>query len=260
MDMKFCGSTSNANPSGGLCDEYRLSDVSSLADLAAAYRRIAADHPGFRPLFSLDDFPQARYTSGHARMSLDLDSTTGFDITGLPAECFKDGEYLGYLSTKAEFAICLHNFRKLTAAVSFDDACAHGLTLDDEGLQEWIGYQNDPVSLLDQPLSALVVPVEHPHEALAAFPNGYFSCDLGPALNFAVARHLSSAHGYELMGVGASYLGFLRATPPDVQTVNAVAADLCALYNTDDENRQALADAVTQAIAGRTHLWVRYVE
>jgi len=167
---------------------------------------------------------------------------------------------LGYLTTKAEFGICAHNFQKQTGSVSFADACAHGLTLDEEGLAEWIGYQNDPVSLLDQPLLALIVPAAHPHEALAAFPNGYFSCDLGPVLNFAVARHLADVHGYELMGVGAAYLGFLRATPPDAAAADAIAVDLCALYNTHDENRQALADAVTQAIAGRTHLWVRYVE
>ena len=137
---------------------------------------------------------------------------TGHDLSGLPAECFENGKHLGYLTTKAEFGICAHNFRKQTASVSFADACAHGLTLDEEGLAEWIGYQDDPVSLLDQPLLALIVPAAHPHEALAAFPNGYFSCDLGPVLNFAVARHLAEVHGYELIGVGAAYLGFLRAT------------------------------------------------
>ncbi len=260
MDIKFCGNGTNANPSQGLCDEYRLSDIASLDELAVARRQIAADHPGCTPLFSLDDFGQARYTSGHARRNMALEDVAGLDISGLPAECFEDGQYLGYLSTKAEFFICLHNFRKHTTAVSFDDACAHGLTLDDERLQEWIGYQNDPLSLLDQPVSALVVPVEQPHEALAAFPNGYFTCDLSPALNFAVARHLHSAHGYELIGVGASYLGCLRAAPPDAAAAKAIAADLCALYNADDQARQALADAFAQAIEGRTHLWLRYVD
>lgn len=260
MDIKFCGNGADANPSQGLCDEYRLSNIASLAELAEARRQIAADHPGCTPLFSLDDFAQARYTSGHARMNMALDDVDGLDISSLPAECFEDGQYLGYLGTKAEFFICLHNFRKQTATVSFDDACAHGLTLDDEGLQEWIGCQNDPLSLLDQPLSALVVPVEQPPEALAAFPNGYFTCDLSPALNFAVARHLHSAHGYELIGVGASYLGYLRAAPPDAEAAKAIAADLCALYNAGDADRQALADAFAQAIEGRPHLWLRYVE
>ncbi|MDQ0034425.1 hypothetical protein J2W30_002180 [Variovorax boronicumulans] len=260
MDMKFSGSQARGNPSGGLCDEYRLSGIASMADLAEAARRIAADHPGCKPLFTLDDFGQARYTSGHARMNLELDDTTGHDLSGLPPECFENGKHLGYLSTKAEFGICLHNFKKLIASASFAEACAHGLTLNDESLQEWIGYQNDPVSLLDQPLSALIVPVAHAHEALAAFPNGYFSCDLDPEANCAVARHLSSVHGYELIGVGAAYLGFLRSSAPDASEASAIAADLCALYNARDNNRRALADAFAQGIAGRTYLWVRYVE
>ena len=149
---------------------------------------------------------------------------------------------------------------ELVAGSSFEDACAHGLTLDQPALQEWMDYQDNPVSLLDQPLSALLVPVEHACQALAAFPNGYFSCDLGPAQNYALARHFAQAHGYELMGVGASYLGFLRAAPADLHVANAVAKDFCALYNTPDENRQAVISAVVQAIRERTHLWLRYVE
>ena len=95
MEMKFCGSSPNGTASGGLCDEYRLRDIESLAELAAAYRQLAADHPGCKPLFSLDDFGQARYTSGHARMNLELDDTTGHDLSGLPAECFENGKHLG---------------------------------------------------------------------------------------------------------------------------------------------------------------------
>jgi len=154
----------------------------------------------------------------------------------------------------------VRNFVALTAGVSFSDACAHGLTLDAEGLAEWVGYQQEPLALLDQPLSAQVVPVAEACEALAAFPNGYFSCDLGPVHNFAVARHLAQNHGYQLIGVGAAYLGFLRSAPADPDTAGAVAADFCALYNVPDEGRQALATTVAQAVLGRAYLWLRYVE
>ncbi|WP_256345014.1 hypothetical protein [Pseudomonas gingeri] len=260
MDIRFCGNRMPGNPAEGTCDEYSLSEVSSMGDLVEAYRTIAANHPGFRPLLSLDDLSQARYTSGHARNSLGLDDATALDIAGLPPECFEHGEYIGYPTTKAEFALCFRNFTEMVATATFEEACAHGLTLDEHGLQEWVSYQENPVSLLDQPLSALLVPVEHSYQALAAFPNGYFTSDLGPAQNFAVARHFLLAHGYELMGVGASYLGFLRTAPPDLVTVNAVAADFCALYNTCHENRQSVALAVIQAIVGRTYLWLRYVE
>ncbi|MGF6191761.1 DUF4253 domain-containing protein [Serratia sp. 2723] len=260
MDIEFRGNGMSENPSVGTCDEYGVSGITSFDDLTEARRNIGASHPGFKPLFSLDDLHQARYTSWHVRNNLGMDDASEQDIAGLPPECFENGEYIGYPTTKAEFAICLRNFTNLVAATSFEDACAHGLTLDEPALQEWIGYQHNPISLLEQPLSALLVPVQHSCQALAAFPNGYFTSDLDPAKNFAVARHFSEAHGYELIGMGASYLGFMREVPSDTSVANAVAKDFCALYNTSDENLQARVSKVAQAISGRTHLWLRYVE
>ncbi|MDO7896052.1 DUF4253 domain-containing protein [Pseudomonas citrulli] len=260
MDIQFRGHAMPHNPAAGTCDEYSVSAVASLDDLRGAYRHIASRHPGCKPLFSLDDLHQARYTCGHARDNLGLDVPSEQDIAGLPPECFENGEYLGYPTTKAEFAFCYRNFMNLVAATSFQDACAHGLTLDEPALQAWEAYQHDPVSLLDQPLSALVVPVEQSYQALAAFPNGYFTCDLDPAQNFAVARHFALAHGYELIGVGASYLGYLRAEPPTAEQARAVAADFCALYNTREEDREKVVARVLAAMGGCTHLWLRYVE
>lgn len=260
MDIEFRGNGMRDNPSIGTCDEYGVSGITSVDDLTEAHRKIAESHPGFIPLFSLDELHQARYTSGHVRNNLGMDDASEQDIAGLPPECFEQGEYIGYVTTKAEFAICFRNFMNLVAASSFADACAHGLTLDEPACQEWLGYQENPVSLLEQPLSALLVPVQQSCQALAAFPNGYFTCDLDPAKNFAVARHFSEAHGYELMGVGASYIGFMRAEPPDLALANRVAKDFCALYNTADDELPARLFAVAQAISGRTHLWLRYVE
>lgn len=260
MDIEFRGNGMRDNPSIGTCDEYGVSGITRFDDLTEARRKIAESHPGFKPLFSLDDLHQARYTSGHARNNSGMDDASEQDIASLPPECFENGEYIGYPTTKAEFAICYRNFMNLVAATSFEDACAHGLTLDQQAMQEWIGYQSNPVSLLDQPLSALLVPVQHSCQALAAFPNGYFTSDLDPAKNFAVARHFSEAYGYELMGVGASYIGFIHAEPSDRCLANAVARDFCALYNTGDEDLQARISEVAQAISGRTYLWLRYVE
>lgn len=87
-----------------------------------------------------------------------MDDATEEDIAGLPQECFENDEYVGYPITKAEFAICFRNFTNLVAARSFEDASAHGLTLDEQALQEWIGYQEKPVSIIDQPMSALWYP------------------------------------------------------------------------------------------------------
>lgn len=260
MDIQFCGNLSPDNPAEGICDAYRLSGITDIDDLIAAHRKLTDAHPDCRLLLSLDDVHQARYTSGHARNNLGLDDVTPLDIAGLPAECFENGEYIGYMTTKAEFPICVRNFTALVAKVSFQDACDFGLTLDEAGLQAWIRYQQEPVSLLEQPLSAIVVPVEHAALALAAFPNGYFEPDLGPEQNHAVAQHFADSHGYELIGVGASYLGFLRAEPADSSVAQALADDLCALYNTPDEQRSLRATTFAKAIEGRRYLWLRYVE
>lgn len=258
--MTFLGNGRMNNASLNTCDEYRLEAIDSIEALFDACQQIAAQHPGCRPLLSLDDWPQARYTSGHARHQLDLDEVGPQDLDGLPAECFENGEHIGYLSTKAEFPICLRNFLRHAAHVSFDDACAHGLTLDEQALQAWSAYQQAPLTLLDQPLLALVVPVAQACEALAAFPNGYFESDLGPAQNFAVARHLADRHGYQLIGVGAAYLGLLRAEAADAAVAEAVAADLCRLYNVPEQEQAALSAAFVAAVDGRRHLWLRYVE
>lgn len=260
MDMRFRGNKTPDNPSGGLCDEYRIGGIGSLDELVAAYRQIAARHPACKPLFSLDDFPQACYTSGHARGRFALTDITGLDPAGIPENCFQDGVYVGDLDSKAEFPVCAHGFARFASHATFEQACAHGLTLDTQPLQEWTAFQDDPVSLLDQPVSALLVPVAYTYDALAAFPNGYFTCDLGPDQTFAVARHFCREHGYDLIGIGASYLGLLRDAPPDAARAEAIAADACALYNARGHDRQALAAAVIEGVAGRRHLWLRYTE
>ncbi|WP_144637430.1 DUF4253 domain-containing protein [Bordetella genomosp. 13] len=260
MDMRFRGNKTPGNPSGGLCDEYRIGGIGSLDELMAAYRRIAADHPACKPLFSLDDFRQACYTSGHARARFELVDITGLDPAGIPPECLQEGAYVGDMDTKAEFLVCAHGFARFTAQASFAHACGHGLTLDAQALEEWTRFQDDPIALLDQPVSALVVPADCSYDTLAAFPNGYFTCDLGPDQTYAVARHFCREHGYELIGIGASYLGLLRDAPPDAARAEAVADDVCALYNARGRERQALAAAVIEGIAGRTHLWLRYTE
>lgn len=259
MEIRF-RENGTGGVTSGLCDEYRLDEIGSFADVVAFFGALPADHPGCRPLFTLDDVGQAQYTSGHAAMKHELGEAGDLDISFLPPECFEDGEYLGYLNTKAEFAVCAHNYARLVQASSFEAACTHGVTLDAERLAEWSDYQDDPLSLFDQPTAVMVVPVERSWDALFAFPNGYFSCDLGPAETHAVARHFCEEHGYELLGIGASYLGFLRPAPASADQAQAIATDLCRLYSVTDEERQATMRAFAHAITGRDHLWVRYVD
>ena len=58
MDIEFRGNGMLENPSVGTCDEYGVSGITNFEDLTQARRKIAESHPGFKPLFSLEDLHQ----------------------------------------------------------------------------------------------------------------------------------------------------------------------------------------------------------
>lgn len=211
-------------------------------------------------LLTLDDVPQACYTSGHAGMSLDLSESAGMDLSSLPESCFEDGEYLGYLNTPEEFFICQHNFQHAVKEASFEQACEKGLSLAEENVEEWRGYQCNPFSIFDFPIYAMLVPVQNRYDALCAFPNGYFTCDLSPMDNFAVAKRLQEKYDYFLMGVGASYLGFFRNTPLTQEQRSGLYKDLSMLYNIDDDDHQMFDTLFEQLTKPSSHLWLRYTD
>ncbi|VVM80444.1 hypothetical protein PS664_02259 [Pseudomonas fluorescens] len=83
MDIEFRGNGMRWNQYVGACDEYGVSGIASFEDLAEAHRRIAESHPGFKPLFSLDDLHQARSSSGHVRNNMGMDDASEEDIAAL---------------------------------------------------------------------------------------------------------------------------------------------------------------------------------
>ena len=260
MDIEFLGHKSKHNPSGGLCDEYQLNNIENIEDLLLFIRDKKQQYPDKKLLLSLDDFSQACYTSGHARNTYHLDEVGSLDLSSVSPEAFEDGEHQGYLSTPSEFFICQHNFNQLVKDAIFSDACNKGLTLSEEYIDEWEDYQKSPLSMFDQPLSALLVPVNHAYQTLSAFPNGYFSSDLSPAENFAVAKRLEERYGLELIGVGASYLGFIRNQPLSHQQIYAMSEDLLCLYNIADKDKQAYLEIFSRWLAEGEFFWLRYVE
>lgn len=246
-----------------LCDGVTAENVPDFAALLALRTRLAKAHPNLRVLTTLDDPDQAAYTSGHGIMKHGLDDTEGHELSALGPECFDDGEHCGFLTTPAEFPIRLANLKAHAAGTSFDDAC---------GMLYWEGGAEDgpifPDTVMFEPDAALwrgnkneafvqFVPVDAASDALAAFPNGYFTCDLTPLQNYAVARHLEEYHGMALFGVGASYLGFVRDAVLAADEAGALAADLVKLYQEAPEDAASrLADALT----GKDWLLLRYSE
>lgn len=246
-----------------LCDGVIADNIPDFAALRALCAALQAEHPAVRVLATLDDPDQAAYTSGHAIETHDLDRTEGHDLSALGPECFDEGEHLGYLTTPAEFPIRLANLRALTAGKTLADA---------RGVLFWQGGAVDgpafPDTVMHDPDAALrlsrrgevhfqFVPVTSAADALAAFPNGYFSADLDPVQNHALARHLEEHYALALMGVGASYLGFVRPAPLSAEDAAALAEDLVSLH---EEAPPDAALRLAGALAGKDWLLLRYAE
>lgn len=227
----------------------------------AELRGLQAAHPGHRILATLDDLQQACYTCGHATDSHGLDEIDEHDLSGLDPEAFEAGEHRGYFSTLSEFPLRLANLR----------ARAEGLTLDDlRGVLFWSepDMANDPISINRDADAALalavepivliqLVPVSTASETVAAFPNGYFSCDLSPMQTYTLAAHLHSRFGLELFGIGSRFLGFWREQPLPADLADALAEDLVAMYA---EAPMGAAQNLALVLTGKDRVLVRYTE
>lgn len=228
-----------------LCDGYRLTGVRRLAHLISFLREAAPRRPGHRLLTTLDDFGQALYTAAHAIGAHDLDSVEGRDLSGLPRRLFDEtGEHQGCLTDRAEFPIRLANLEERAAEIDWEAVCAKGV-LDfpaaarrndgalDYGSPDFFTLNDSPDIVVDpREIYVQAVPVADAFQTVAAFPNGYFYDHLTPMELYRMAERLERAHGYALIGIGASVAAFLRDAPCDAAAAAACAADLSALAGT----------------------------
>jgi hypothetical protein len=242
-----------------LCDGVTAHNLGSFAALLALHARLQAEHPKVRVLATLDDLGQACYTSGHATDAIELDDVAGHDLSGL-GDLFEDGEHRGYLSTPAEFPIRLANLRARAGGIDLDRV---------KGVLDWetSGDANDLITVNCDPEAALriaqeavlfqFVPVTIAADAIAAFPNGYFSSDLDPMQNYAFARHLEAEYGLQLFGIGSRFLGFRRDEALGSDMALRLARDLAAFYAGARENAIAV---LADLMSGRDWLLIRYTE
>lgn len=246
-----------------LCDGVIAENLPDFAALRALHAELQARHPAMRVLATLDDPGQAAYTSDHAIETHRLDQTDGHDLSALGPECFDGDEHIGCFTTQAEFPLRLANLLALTAHMTLADA---------RGVLFWQGGAVDgptfPDTVMHDPDAALhlgrrgevhfqFVPVTRAADALDAFPNGYFTGDLDPRQNHALCRHLEEQYGLALMGLGATYLGFVRSAPLRAEEATALAADLVSLHaEAPGDGLARLASALT----GKDWLLLRYTE
>lgn len=242
-----------------LCDHYRLKGNISTESVLALLEKLESDYPDFSFLVTLDDFAQASYTSAHTKMLHDLDETEGYDLTHLPEHCFEDGEHKGYLTTKEELFIRKANIEKHLKDTTFDDVYVKQVSLfneDDDTQVESFKY--DLASLIEGESYILKVPVETGYEAAYAFPNGYFSCDLSPMENALLARVLYEKFGYNLIGIGASYLAFKKTRGLTHQEQHSLINLLNKVYI--DEFDAQLKTVLFNTLSNNQVLILKYTE
>ncbi len=245
-----------------LCDRYKLTEIESTEELLSFHQKLTDEHPDFSFLLTIDDVNQAAYTSMHSRLKHKLGRLDGHDLSGLPKRCYEDGKHIGYLQTKEEFWIRRANFLA-DPEVSIDVIDEKFLALTEESFEEFLTANDDLLSVCDATMYCLKVPVQKSHELICAFPNGYFSGDLTPFENFAVAKYLEEEFGYKLVGSGASYLAFKREEALDSQSLETLHDWLLKIHwdgDVEDFDEAFFSDFIRRILSTRRTLVFRYSE
>jgi hypothetical protein len=244
-----------------LCDGIAAHNLASFADLRMLHARLQHEHPHVRVLATLEDLDQACYTAGHGTDRFGLDSTDGHDLSDLDADAFEDGAHRGYLSTPSEFPIRLANLRHLAGPVTLASLSGQLDWDTPDGPYDILTLNADPDQALllatEPQVLFQFVPVTQAADALAAFPNGYFTVDFSPLQNHALAHHLEVRYGLALFGIGARTLAFHRPTPLDAPTAHQLVTDLASLYT---GSTPAKTKALAELLTNRDWLLLRYTE
>lgn len=93
-----------------LFKNYLVKGFDSFDQLIDLYAKYKKNNSKKSILITLDKLDQAHYTSTHAILNNDLDSTEGYDLSGIDTIAFENNEHIGYLSTPSEFFIRKENF------------------------------------------------------------------------------------------------------------------------------------------------------
>ncbi|WP_166382373.1 hypothetical protein [Polaribacter sp. 11A2H] len=240
-----------------LFDSFLIEDIKSYEELIDVYKTYKQNNPDKTIILTLDDLGQAEYTSGHACDWNSLLDTEGYDLSGLDKACYdEDNEHLGHLSTPSEYFIIRENFLKQTKGIDFKKVCERNINNSEDDVLDLENMNESPLAFLDKQVILKILPVEKPYEGLTGFPNGYFSADLSPFENYALSKHLFEKYNFELFGIGASFLGFIKNEKLAENKVKELIADLAKLYNTTESEFEKLA----KIIKDKNHLFLRYTE
>ena len=102
-----------------------------------------------------------------------------------------------------------------------------------------------------------IVPVDLSPEALAAYPNGYFTDDLDPFQNFTLAKYILDNFGFDLFGVGATYLGFMRDQILSTHEADKLGAFLEKLFD-GYKGSVPLKNIISSKLTGAKEFYIAY--
>lgn len=234
----------------------RLSEVTSLAEVLACLEDLRRREPAHRFLCTLDDLGQCCYTSMHAcedaRLEPD-DAGVDVDFDDPAALHAHEARRLAHVRAQLDVPALRQDWRALAEArrSSQDDVDA------------LVAMNRDPDQVLphDDVVYVQRVPVPRDDLLIAGLPNGYFTSDWNVFQNHALICHLEAAHGYRFIGIGASWLGFVRAQAPNVEEARRLVADLALVYPSDDAAAATEAwDELASLLTGRHTLLLGYTE
>ena len=166
----------------------------------------------------------------------------------------EDGGHLaadGVIDGAALFPIRHANL--LRGAEGLDIGGLTGRLRNGEDPLDFVAATGDPDRAMDAETVIFLCPAGTAAEGVTALPNGYFAGDLTPFELLTLARHLETAHGLRLFGIGAPLVAFVTDAPLSAAGARRVADDLAPLYAD-----AALTDRLCTALTGRDALILTY--
>lgn len=231
-----------------------LQEFKTLDEVLQRLHALRAADPAHRYLCTLDDVRQCSYTSGHASQDerLYLDDPEDMDWEDLAQE---------QALTLASLQHRVAQLQRPELVQDWAQVCGT-LLLAAEDVDALLLANRSPEVLLDEVVYVQRLPVPSDELMIAGQPNGYFSADWDSFQNHAVIRHLAAQYGYRFFGMGAAWMGFVRASLPDAALVERLIEDLRRLYG---KGRPELCEhqgwsQLASALLSRRTLMLGYAE
>ena len=232
-----------------------VENAGNLDALLAHLDALRAADPSHCYLSTLDDTAQCSYTSGHAGhdVRLAFDAPDGMDWEDPLQLAAWEQDGLQFRVQQLANPDMVQTWASVCGTLWASPDTVSGL----------LAANREPDQLLDEVIYIQRLPVSVEDTMIAGQPNGYFGDDWDTFQNHAIIGHLATQWGYRFFGMGAAWMGFVRATPLSSEQAAQLVAELRDLYATDkDEDvlQHPAWPALAQLLTTRRTLLLGYTE